>query len=84
MTQPQGPNWHGAPPQWQQPYQPVAYPPPYPPPYAAVTRERKRTSHGLHLFLTIITFGMWGIFVWAPITLWHAWGPKRRTVTEYR
>lgn len=25
---------------------------------------RKPCNHGLHLFLTIITMGMWGIFVW--------------------
>lgn len=25
---------------------------------------RKPCNHGLHLFLTIITLGMWGVFVW--------------------
>lgn len=57
----------------------------YPPhPNVAVTRDRKRTSHGLHLFLTIITFGLWGVLVWLPLTIWHAMGPKRKTVTRYR
>lgn len=25
---------------------------------------KKPCNHGLHLFLTIVTFGLWGIFVW--------------------
>ena len=48
----------------------------------SVTRYTKSTSHGLHLFLTIITFGMWGLFVWFPLTLWHKFGPKAREITE--
>ncbi len=55
-----------------------------PPPGRAITRERKKTSHGLHLFLTIITAGMWGLFVWLPLTMWHKVGPKRKIVTEYK
>lgn len=47
-----------------------------------VTKSRKSTSHGLHLFLTIITGGVWGLLVWLPITLWHAWGPRRKAVTR--
>ena len=50
----------------------------------SVHRERKRTSHGLHLFLTIITCGLWAIVVWIPITVWHAWGPQRRSSTSHR
>jgi hypothetical protein len=57
---------------------------PAPLPHKAVTKERRRTSHGLHLFLTIITAGMWGLFVWLPITLWHKFGPRKRVVTRYR
>jgi len=53
-------------------------------PHKAVSKERKRTSHGLHLFLTIITGGAWGLLVWLPITLWHKMGPRRKTVTRYR
>lgn len=30
-----------------------------------------KTSHGLHLFLTIITFGLWG-FVWIGVGLYNA------------
>lgn len=64
-----------------QPYQPY-YPQPYP--RREVTRSRKRTSHGLHLFLTIITFGVWGLFVWLPLALWHRFGPKAKTVTTWQ
>ena len=53
-------------------------------PHRVVTKQHKRTSHGLHLFLTIITFGMWGIFVWLPITIWHRSHKGERIVTHYR
>jgi hypothetical protein len=58
--------------------------PVYANPAVAVTKSRKRTSHGMHLFLTIITAGLWGVFVWLPITLWHMWGPKDKSYTHYR
>lgn len=60
------------------PAQPTAFPD------KMVTKQRRHTSHGLHLFLTIITFGTWGIFVWLPITLWHKMGPREKIVTRYR
>lgn len=64
---------------------PVASYYPYPPqPTREVHKSRKSTSHGLHLFLTIITLGMWGLFVWLPITLWHKLGPRKKSVTHYR
>ena len=53
-------------------------------PRRAVTRTRTRTSHTLHPFLTIITGGMRGLFVWLPRTMWHRFGPRRREVTRYR
>lgn len=37
---------------------------------------RKSCNHGLHLFLTIITFGMWGIFVWPFVAVYG----RRETV----
>jgi hypothetical protein len=52
-------------------------------PHRAVSKTRKKTSHGLHLVLTICTVGMWGLFVWLPLTLWHKFGPRKRTVTKY-
>lgn len=53
-------------------------------PHKAVSKTRKKTSHGLHLVLTICTGGIWGLFVWLPLTLWHKFGPRKRTVTKYR
>jgi hypothetical protein len=53
-------------------------------PRKSVTKERKRTSHGLHLFLTIITGGIWGLLVWFPLAMWHKVGPKKKVVTKYR
>jgi hypothetical protein len=53
-------------------------------PSRSVTKERKRTSHGLHLFLTIVTGGAWGLFVWLPLTMWHRFGPRRKVVTKHQ
>ena len=52
-------------------------------PSRSVTKQRKSTSHGLHLFLTIITGGVWGLCVWLPITMWHKMGPKKKITTEH-
>jgi hypothetical protein len=52
-------------------------------PTTSVTKQRKRTSHGLHLFLTIITGGAWGILVWFPLAMWHRFGPKEKVVTRH-
>lgn len=56
---------------------------PYLPPTRAVTKQRKKTNHLLHLVLTIITFGLWAP-VWLVVHLSHRWGRKERVVTEYR
>lgn len=53
-------------------------------PAYAITRQRKNTSHTFHLIMTIITGGMWGIFVWLPLTMWHKMGPKQKVKTRYR
>lgn len=37
---------------------------------------RKPCNHGLHLFLTVITLGMWGIFVWPFVAIYG----RRETV----
>ncbi len=50
-------------------------------PTRVVTEAHKKTSHGLHLFLTIITGGVWGLVVWLPITLWHRSHKGEKTVT---
>lgn len=56
-----------------------------PPPGArkSVTKQRKRTNHTFHLIMTIITGGVWGIFVWVPMILWHKLGPRKKIVTVY-
>ncbi|QNK81597.1 DUF2510 domain-containing protein [Nakamurella sp. PAMC28650] len=48
-------------------------------PYTMVTTSAKRTSHGLHLFLTIITGGIWAILVWLPITIIHRFQHEKTT-----
>ncbi len=53
-------------------------------PYRSMRKERRQTSHTFHLILTILTGGMWGLFVWLPITMWHKMGPRRKVVTRYR
>lgn len=53
-------------------------------PAYAITKQRRRTSHGLHLFLTMITGGAWGLLVWLPLTMWHKMGPKQKVKTRYR
>jgi hypothetical protein len=72
--------WDGQ--QWvEPPAQPAAQPAPQAP-YTMVTRSKKRTSHGLHLFLTIITAGVWGLLVWLPITIIHKLGRGEKSVTR--
>lgn len=61
----------------------MSYAPP-PMPSKAVTKSRKSTSHGFHLFMSIITCGIWALCVWWPLTMWHKMGPRRKTVTHYR
>lgn len=50
--------------QYQQQY------PPQPPPPA---QPQKKTGHTLHLILTVLTCGAWGV-VWLCITIWHKLG----------
>jgi hypothetical protein len=50
-------------------------------PYRMVTTSKRHTSHGLHLFLTIITGGVWGLFVWLPLTLINMLN-KEKSVTR--
>jgi hypothetical protein len=51
-------------------------------PMRAVTYQPRRTSHGLHLFLTIITFGAWAP-VWILVTILNGLSPQK-VVTKYR
>jgi hypothetical protein len=70
--------WDGQ--QWGQAAQPAPMPQPVvQAPYRMVTTQKRRTSHGLHLFLTIITFGAWGLFVWLPLTIIHMLHKEKTT-----
>lgn len=39
---------------------------------------RRRLNHQLHFWLTVLTGGGWGLFVWLPLAM------RRRKVTVYR
>jgi hypothetical protein len=54
----------------------------YPPPQMSVTTQRKPTRHGLHLVITILTFGIWAVSGWPIAWAWNTWGPRARTVTR--
>jgi hypothetical protein len=45
----------------------------------AVMVKGHKHSHGLHLFLSIITAGLWALFVWLPLSVFG--GEKRQVVT---
>ena len=46
-----------------------------------VTKTRKPTRHGLHLALTICTFGVWAITGWPIAWAWNTFGPRAKTTT---
>lgn len=47
--------------------------------YQAVFVKGHRPNHILHLILSIITAGVWALFVWLPVTVFG--GEKRKTVS---
>lgn len=49
----------------------------------AITRQPVRTSHTFHLLMTLLTCGLWGIFVWLPITVINSMS-RKKVVTRYR
>ena len=51
-------------------------------PRQSVTRVPVKTNHVLHLILTILTAGIWGIFVWLPLGLINSMRSKKQ-VTYY-
>lgn len=72
-----------------QPYAPAPPAPPYWPdprayyyPRASVTYVPRQTSHGLHLFLTIVTGGAWGL-VWLGVALAHRYGARQDVRTYH-
>lgn len=49
----------------------------------AVTRTRRRTRHGLHAVLTVLTGGAWG-FVWLACWAWNRSVAAEKSTTHYR
>lgn len=58
------------------------YPAP-PAPGQQVTKARRETRHGLHLVLTICTFGLWAFTGWPVAWAWNRFGPRAKTVTRW-
>src|SRR5690348_12521630 len=52
-------------------------------PMASVAMVPVQTSHTFHLIMTILTCGLWGLFVWLPMTVINAMR-KKKVVTRYR
>lgn len=52
------------------------------PPQALVTRRRKNTAHAFHIFMSVITGGVWFIFVYGPLLLIRSIH-KQKEVTTY-
>ncbi|MCW2674767.1 MAG: hypothetical protein JWP14_3356 [Frankiales bacterium] len=52
-------------------------------PSKMVTYQPVRTSHTFHLIMSLLTCGLWALFVWGPITILNAIS-KRRVVTRLR
>ena len=50
--------------------------------YQVVLAKGKRVGHGLHLFLSIITLGLW-VLVWIALVLLHREQRKVLAVDEY-
>lgn len=66
------------PPQWHYgPTQPLY-------PQTTTIKYRKQTSHTFHLLMTVLTCGLWGIFVWGPVAIWNATGPRRAIRQTHR
>jgi hypothetical protein len=49
-----------------------------------VTKSRRETRHGLHLLLTLCTFGVWAFTGWPVAWAWNRFGPRRVTTTYAR
>ena len=47
--------------------------------FQATVAKGKDHNHILHLILTILTGGLWGLFVWLPLVIFS--GLKRRMIS---
>lgn len=91
MTYPHDPRrpvaWHPAEPMAPAVRRPDGPIPTYVHPFSAepateVTYQRRETRHGLHLIITLLTFGLWAIVGWPWVWLWNRFGPRERVVTR--
>lgn len=48
-------------------------------PHQAIVVKGRRPNHLLHLILSILTVGLWLLFVWLPLVVFG--GEKRRVIT---
>jgi hypothetical protein len=48
-----------------------------------ITKSKRHTSHTTHLILTLLTGGVWGVCVWAPMTVLNMM-IKEKSVTYSR
>jgi hypothetical protein len=53
-------------------------------PTQSVHYEKQPMAHTMHLILTILTGGLWGLFVWLPLALAHGMSRGRKVTTKYR
>jgi hypothetical protein len=53
-------------------------------PTSSVHYEKQPMAHTMHLILTILTCGLWGLFVWLPLGLVHSMSRGRKVTTKYR
>jgi hypothetical protein len=73
--------WDGSAWQWSAPQQQVVQ---QQGPTSSVHYEKQPMAHTMHLILTILTAGMWGLFVWLPLGLLHSMSRGRKVTTKYR
>jgi hypothetical protein len=62
---------------------PAVYPQGYQP-QVQVTKTRRETRHGLHITLSVCTFGVWAFTGWPLCWAINRFGPRQRTVTRSR
>lgn len=54
-----------------------------PAPTTQIIKTRRQTNHGLHMFLTIATCGLW-LLVWPIVAATNSLGPRKKTTITYR
>jgi hypothetical protein len=52
-------------------------------PYGPTGAQPRPINHTLHLILTILSCGTWGLFVWAPMAIWRRSGRRPLVLVGY-